>query len=176
MARFDDPIARTTEWKPLKRGGSNFRTHTLVQRDGHRIALDKSVGFYLFGAAFLVTGLVCSGFGVSSGEWMLTLFGLPFAAVGLWIVIPRKILFDAETRQFTAGGKTTYFGTIHAIQIVAERVDGGDSADYTSYELNLVLKDGQRVHVIDHADLGSIRSNAQRLAGHIGCQVWDATP
>jgi hypothetical protein len=164
-----------TAWTPLKPGGANFRTHTLVQRDGHQIAIRQSVGFFLFGAAFLGAGAICSAIGVGANEWMVGLFGLPFIAVGAWVVVPRWFVFDAQTREYRAGGKKTPFAKIHAIQILPEHVDGGDSADYTSYELNLVLKDGQRVNVVDHGHLASIREKSHRIAGHVGCAVWDTT-
>lgn len=47
--------------------------------------------------------------------------------------------------------------------------------NYLSYELNLVLKDGERLNVVDHADRADIRSSAQQLAALIGCKLWDST-
>lgn len=174
-ARWGDPVALSTQWTPLKPGGANFRTHTLTERDGNQLAYGKSVAFFLFGGLFLVVGLGCSGIGLANGEWIMTVFGLPFAAVGGWVLRPNPTVFDGGTRQFTSGGKSTAFGSIHAIQIIQERVTSSDDPDYWSYELNLVLKDGARVHVVDHGDLASIRGDAQRLAAQIGCKLWDGS-
>ena len=63
---------------------------------------------------------------------------------------------------------------VHAIQIVHERVRDSDSS-YTSYEINLVLHDAQRVTVVDHGSLKHIRRDAEQIAELIGVPVWDAT-
>lgn len=51
---------------------------------------------------------------------------------------------------------------VHVLQILSEYVNGKSS--FTSFELNLILKDSTRVNVIDHGNLEEIRNNAQTLA------------
>jgi hypothetical protein len=51
---------------------------------------------------------------------------------------------------------------IHALQLVGEWCYGGKTA-YNSYELNLILKDGSRMNIIDHKGLHSMRKDAQKL-------------
>jgi len=70
---------------------------------------------------------------------------------------------------------------VYAIQLIKEYVPGSSGTDsrsspYYSYELNLVLKDGARMNVVDHGDLQRIRADAIRLGGFLGnLSVWDAT-
>ena len=68
---------------------------------------------------------------------------------------------------------------VYAIQLIKEYVTtyGTEhSRSYYSYELNLVLKDGERMNVVDHGDLQRIRADAIRLGGFLGSlPVWDAT-
>jgi hypothetical protein len=62
---------------------------------------------------------------------------------------------------------------VHAVQLIAEYISGKNS--YYSYELNLVLVDGNRTSVIDHGNLDRIRADAKALALFLGKPLWDAT-
>ena len=53
-----------------------------------------------------------------------------------------------------------------------EHVKGGKS-DYKSYEMNLVLKDGERILVIDHGDQKQVESDAAMLAVFLNVPVWN---
>jgi hypothetical protein len=68
---------------------------------------------------------------------------------------------------------------IHAIQLLQEYVStsssSGSSSRYYSYELNLVLKDGNRLNVVDHGKLSLIRTDAEQLGQFLNVPVWDAT-
>jgi hypothetical protein len=172
-AAFDDAVAAKTEWTPLVRGGANFATHRLVKVSGTRIEFKKSLQSFLFGGVFAVVGLGVSAAGLVNAAWELVLFGLPFTAVGAWVVWPRSVVFDGDAREFSAAKRTVPFGSIHALQIIREHVSSSDS-DYWSYELNLVLTDGSRINVVDHGDLARVRRDVVELAGLLGCRVWDA--
>lgn len=63
---------------------------------------------------------------------------------------------------------------IYAIQIISERVHGKNTT-YTSYELNMILKDSRRVNVIDHGNIEEIRKNADELANKLWVKVYDFT-
>ena len=62
---------------------------------------------------------------------------------------------------------------IHALQILSEYIRGNKSS-YYSYEINLVLKDGRRVHVVDHGNIHQIREDAAKIGEFLGRPVWDA--
>ena len=70
---------------------------------------------------------------------------------------------------------------VYAIQLIKEYVPGSPGGDsrsspYYSYELNLVLKDGERKNVVDHGNLTRIRADAIQLGEFLGnLPVWDAT-
>ncbi len=173
-AKFNDPAALKTEWTPLARGGASFRTHRLVELGSEQLGMKKSLKLYLFGGVFLVIGLTVSVFAAVSAAWPALLVGLPFTAVGAAFVWPRTLAFDGSMRQFTSRKPPVPFSTIQAIQLLKEFVRTKNSS-YHSYELNLVLTDGTRVNVVDHADLPSIRADAERIRRMIGCKLWDGT-
>ena len=173
---FADPIAAKTQWTPLVPGGSNFATHTLVIGDGSRVELKPSTALKLFGAVFLLAGLGCTVGGLLAQEWFMFFFGFPFMAAGLYVLKPRTILFDGGARVFTGPKGQVPFSAIHALQIIKEVVTSSDSADYWSYELNLVLTSGERVSLVDHADLARVRADAKTISALLRCKLWDAGP
>ncbi len=72
---------------------------------------------------------------------------------------------------------------IHALQIISKRVKfsrstrsgGGGSRSYTSYELNLVLNTGKRIHIVCHGKLDEMLKDADWLSDFLEKPVWDAT-
>jgi hypothetical protein len=59
---------------------------------------------------------------------------------------------------------------------ISEQVSSTDSS-YVSYELNIVLKTGERINLIDHGDIVSIRKNAKEIVQFTNrvMPIWDAT-
>jgi len=48
------------------------------------------------------------------------------------------------------------------------------NGSYWSFELNLVLRDGRRLNVMDHGDYDALRRDADTLAEFLGRPVWDS--
>jgi hypothetical protein len=63
---------------------------------------------------------------------------------------------------------------IEALQIISERLHSKNTS-YTSYELNMILKNSSRVNIIDHWNLEEIRKNASELANKLWVKVYDIT-
>jgi hypothetical protein len=169
---FDDPIAGRTQWTPMKAGGASFGTHRLVTLEVGRLAMKKSLGSFLFGIIFIAAGLMSAGAGLQSDKWVAALVGGLFVAVGAFVAWPTSLVFDGDRRQVHFPKGPLPFSNVHAVQIVQEYVSG--DSDYWSYELNLVLKDGERVHVTDHGNLEGLRRDSKRLGELMSCKVWDA--
>lgn len=72
---------------------------------------------------------------------------------------------------------------IHALQLLREQIEhetlshSGErrTRRYHSYELNLVLRDGRRLNVVDHGDGPRLRADARQLAAFLGVRLWDAS-
>jgi len=198
-AQLNDPVALQTEWTPAKGGGSNFRTHKLVSANSNRMEFRASFGALAFYFLFLLIGLgvliAFSYFKFSSGgfsfraETLVPLvLGLIFATIGGCMLyfgtIP--IVFDKREGYFWKGRKApeevfdknaikslTKLDEIHAIQLISEYCRGNKSS-YYSYEINLVLKNGKRINVIDHGNQNKLRSDAATLAEFLQKPIWDA--
>lgn len=190
----DDPVARRTSWHPCKSGGTNFRTHRLVQVSPDRLEMKVTAGmvlftgvFILFGSAALIGGLFAMR-EEGPGFLILLAFGAVFAGVGGFFLRSAScpIVFDRRKGSFWRGRKEpdqvfdkaslktcVPLENIHALQIISEYVSGNKSS-YHSYELNLVLKDAGRVNVVDHGNLERLRTDAAQLSAFLGVPVWDA--
>ena len=198
-ASLNDPLALQTSWSPAKRGGANFRTHILAVIDSYRLEFKASIGAKMFYLIFLFAGagiLIFFSFPIlSSGEFSFNpdtilplIFGFVFMVVGgfLFYFGTAPIVFDRRTGFFWKGRKSpdniinpsslknfTDLGQIHALQLISEYCRGNKSS-YYSYELNLVLEDGNRIVVVDHGNKKNLRKDAETLSDFLDKPVWDA--
>lgn len=190
----DDEVAVNTNWEPLAPGGSNFKTLTIVPVDDRRIEFRASLGLKIFAFVFISVGavpvlLTSQGVFGDLGEmkWFMVLFGAMFGGAGLFIYLrgTRPIVFDKDSGFYWKGRKrpvrglplpanATQLDDIYAIQLISERVTSDDSS-YYSYELNLVLNDGNRLNVADHGSRRAVDYASIMLSEFLGVPVWDAT-
>lgn len=190
-----DPVSLKVDWGPMALGGSSHKTRTLSQVNARRYELKLTAHGYMLPVIFMCAGAVplaigllsMSGGSISETGLILTAFGLVFSGVGyaLWRSITRPVVFDLELGRHWRGSDKEAYGLdsvalseLHAIQLVSEWVvQSGQgqrrSSNFTSYELNLVLTDGSRRHVMDHGDLRSVRATAEQLSGLLEIPVWD---
>lgn len=204
-SRFKDELATRIGWGPLKKGGTNICTFNLVEDGSHRLRFTPTLQALLFYGLFAVLGIgvlliVYLGDGQSkpvSDLWLPYLVGGVFSMVGVWLLISETVpkTFDKVSGFFFVGRKQPSRGVesggnknnvsallsdIHAIQILPEYIHSSRShrsrtSSYFSYELNLVLKDGKRVNVIDHGNRERIQKDGEKLASFLQVPCWDAT-
>ena len=194
-----DPVASKTAWTPAKGGGANFRTQKLVKVSSYRIEFRASIEAKIFYAIFLLAGLGMI-IGISyyhffqetlsfnAGTIIPLAMGIVFSAIGGLLLYfgTLPVVFDKMRGCFWKGfqppnemiDKTALkhyseFSRIYALQIISElcRCRNGS---YYSYELNLVLNDGQRINITDHGNLQKLREDAKTLSEFLGKPLWDA--
>ncbi len=199
-AKFDDDVAMKTDWNPLKGGGTNFQTHKLVPIGYTRMEFKATFGAKLFSMIFLLVGLsvpvifwiheVQTIDRIFDTEFLFAvLFGSIFMAAGGWMLysFAKPVIFDktkgmywkdwkAPARYLAQGDEddTMRISNIYALQIIPELVRS-DNKRYVSYELNLILRDGSRMNVVDHGDPIQLREDAQKLSEFLDVPVWDAS-
>jgi hypothetical protein len=123
-----------------------------------------------------------------SGIISMIPFGLIFFLVGfIPLYYSRKLNFD-KSSGICYFGKThpkdvfrnrksiKYFrmDEIKGLQILAEYVQSSED-NYYSYELNLILDNFERINVMDHGNLNTLREDAQMLSKYLDVPVFDAT-
>lgn len=191
----EDRFAAAVSWKPLLPGGSNVTTHKLEYVSEELVAFASTIGARLFTLAFAGIGGLVFLMGLvllnSANNFfpaiMMTSFGALFAIVGIWMFFrfDEAIMFDKERGLYWKANKPPrldrktikrsnccHLEDIAGIQLLEERVRSGQTS-FFSYELNLVLADGNRLQVIDHSNLDQIRMDAATLGTFLDVPVWD---
>ncbi|MBL7076021.1 MAG: hypothetical protein ISS31_00990 [Kiritimatiellae bacterium] len=194
-----DPLALHTEWTPARSGGASFRTHKLAPVSTNRLEFRASAGAKLFYLLFLLIGVgvlvgftfaVVAGKGPGLGPGLIVPFlvGTVFACLGGGMLYfgTAPIVFDARKGYFWKGKKApdevfskssikhlAKLEEIHALQLISEYCRS-DKSSYYSYELNLVLKDGTRINVVDHGNQAKLREDAATLSEFLDTPIWDA--
>lgn len=193
--QIDDPVAKETDWRPLKRGGTSFRTHFIAESGSDRIKLVPTKMAKVFPWLFILVGV-----GFTSGNLLpfvvdnlpfdggiFNVFvGLVFLGIGIYILrsLSQVKTFDKASGFYWAGKKEPRdvfdasreagfieLRDIYALQIIKERVKS-DKTHYSSYELNLILKDTSRVNVVDHSNLGALQMDASKIGEFLDIPIW----
>ena len=95
-----------------------------------------------------------------------------FGAGMLWWLYRKNVLFVKKQGAYTFRGKSFPLHEVHSIQLIREYCSGNEGP-YLSYEMNLVLKTGERFNVTDHNSLGAIRVDSKKLSEYLDIPVWD---
>ncbi|MBN2509108.1 MAG: hypothetical protein JXB03_02485 [Spirochaetales bacterium] len=194
---FNDPRAARTDWTPLKGGGANFRTHTMIEKAHYRYEFRPSAGNLIFGLLFAVMGggipvAVFLGILMEDGfNDVIMLMPLVMSAVfiGIGVILVRSalkpIVFDKHSGFFWKGRVDPLsvndrsrikvyceLGRIEGLQLIREWVRS-DKSSFYSYELNLVLDDGSRLNVVDHGNIHKLKEDAEKLARFLMVPLWD---
>ena len=197
---LNDSIAMQTDWTPMNKGGSNFKTHKLETINPERFEFKATIGSKAFSLLFFFVGLIVtisfiasklssSNFELDETVTIPALCGLVFSCIGvlLFYLETTPIVFDKRKRYFYKGRKTpdevfdkkslkafAKIEDIHALQLVSNYCHGGSGSSFYSYELNLVLKSGKRIAVISHGKRDALRNDANELSLFLEKPVWDA--
>lgn len=190
---FNDPVALKTGWGELKTGGPNFRTQKIKIISPDRAAVKPAAGILIFCAVFIFTGSYCIYYAAKAGiekHNLTSAYTLAAGAFGLVFIVmgavaffsgAKPVVFDKMSGLYRKGfGEPDIYlrdekdensgrlSDIHALQILAKYPD-----DYSAYELNLVLKDGTRINVINSGNYRKLAGDAGKLSGFLGVPLWD---
>ena len=194
----NDLVAKKTRWSPISSGGANFITHELIKVSDNRMEFRASIGAKCFAIFFMVAGVVASlsftSAAISSSRHdviaeviIANVISFVFIVVGISMLFKytKAIVFDKskglywksrkEPENFTSLGESIEgvpLSLIHAIQLISEYIKSNDGS-YYSHEMNLVLKDGKRLNVIDYGDEEQLRIDASQLAEMLDKPIWE---
>lgn len=183
---FGDPVATETEWGAANRFGLGFCTHRLVQVTPDRVEFRATMGLNLFLALGIIPALAVLPIAASRHSQGKVDLDFEMAAIlaivvgsvlgTLWlrVIWGRPRVFDKQWDRYSKGHKGTALGTIHALQILLKH-EGGDRNSFHTHELNLVLKNGERINVIDHGNKSAVQEDAGTLGAFLDRPVWDGT-
>lgn len=185
---FNDSVAKITEWEAFNKASSNVNLNRLmVDPDGQHLFYKPATGLYLLSAAFVFAGLffpfIIIGSTIQQAKPLMdkdvlvpALLCLVFAFIGIGIFFGfrKRLRFDMTERCMIAGENRLYFSDIHALQLVIQR-----GSKYRNYQLNVVLRSADRMHIMNYADSKTARADAARIATAMGipdAKIWDIMP
>ena len=172
------------DWSPYSIGISG-KSHRLVRR-AQSIELCPTIRAWVGTGLFLSIGPLCSGLLLVKLPWPVMLF----VAFGWFVTIAvamtarqalARVTFDAQTQRVWRDPpghprRRSAFWVASATfeQALAFQLLAGpkDSEGWLIYELNLVLRDGSRVHIAALDDFDTLESEAGALSGLLSVPVW----
>jgi len=189
-SRFNDPLALRIDWTPAKKGGTNIEIQRLEPNESGGMHFVAAPMTLVMGWMCLLLGVVTIAamgpFSIEDGIPTLNLYkkplialcgGLAFIAIGKWTLHVANLRneFNTISGHYIQGKQQPLrLSEIHALQLLGERVRGYEHW-FNSYELNLVLRSGQRINVVDHGNLDRLYSDAKNLARLLDKPLWDVT-
>ncbi len=196
-SRFSDLLAQQTDWDSLGKTGAANRGHRPVLANSGRLEFRSTLAtkmtylvFFSLGGGLAAAALTMPA--LNATAFILLFVGLCIGCASLLMLYrtATPIVFDKHGGLFWKGRQADgemlpdrladqshiRLDDIHAVQIIAKySSENRFSYSYLTQELNLVLKDGKREHVVDATSLDQIRKDAQTLAMFLEKPVWDAT-
>jgi hypothetical protein len=188
----NDPVSEKTHWQAMRSGGANFKTHKLIET-AEKLIIRSSAQLVIFYGLFIAIGLnnvlfnyieVIYQSGVEAfindpglifSQWKTV--GTSFVVVGFvirFLMGAAPTVFDRQKQTFTTGNDDFSFSQVHAIQVIEELAGGRGAGVFKSYEMNLVLNDGNRIHLMDHGDFSVFSAQVQRLSDFLNVPIWQA--
>ena len=176
-----DPANIQLSWEAASSGGSSFKIKSMHMKD-KRVIFKRSIRFVLFHLPVIIPGLLAFILGVpffiSEGVLGMVVFMLVFGSIltglGFYSLLKEKtFIIDLESGEYyfvkaQAKGqeKSQEKGPVNGIQAMQllSKSICNTSSPYTSYELNLVLKNGERITVLDHGDYQHVKNCGERLS------------
>lgn len=192
LADTDDPIAQKVEWTPLKLGGASFKIQELsISPD--KISTKFSFKAKKFFGGFIFGGCLSMFFGIYYWNvlqplplFFIFLHSLSFIGFPLKFFLDEKHL-NIDLKQgiyYSAGiaanpnkllpNEIGNINDFYAVQLLSETLPTNKGA-FRSHELNIVLKNAQRINLMDHGDINNILESAEIISNSLKIPIWQAS-
>lgn len=197
VAVFNDPLCRITEWSSLVRFGIPSLTYVLTSTEEGKLVFKPSwktyggilfsiltnvVFFYILYRFINLQSLTLAQPVILFGP-VLALCAFPFYCY----MMLRKSVFDFSKGMYWKGFKApkdaesvassknaVLLNDIGGLQLIRRSASSNGSRNH-SFELNLVLKNGDRLNVVQYRRLKRLQKEAQELSLRLGVSLWDAS-
>lgn len=185
---FNDPIALQTGWNSNSSYDSEIRVNQLIKVNANRLefqsTFNSKLPFFIFlscGIIFIFVYFFLSEALSFMGVFIPLLFIITSCILLYLLNIP--VVFDKQKGLFWKGRhRLSSYGIInkprkyflnleeiYALQLICR---GG--YDETGYELNLALKNGNRINVASSGDKNKLREDTRVLSVFLTKPIWDA--
>lgn len=167
-------------WEPLTNTSTSTPTHKLKQVDAHRVVCAPIKNYRFVLILLAIIGMSLSTYAVlnyksNENSIMTFIIGLVFVLCAISMLFTHKAkVFDKKrgyfwVGKFNANTKPIRLSDIKALQIIFKTM----SADYTSYELNIIDLNSCRYNVLNHGgqDAEFIQAS-YTLGAFLNVPVW----
>jgi hypothetical protein len=177
-----------SKWRPVEFDGSRFQNYRLGPMGLEKIEVkeawkNRASSAYTLAVLGIIPLLLLKRMVESPsiiGILLLLVFGALFIlnARTLWLMSQIKKVFNKGTGKYIVYNKgkiidETSLDQALGLQIVTKTCRGSKGREYKSYELNLVLKGGKRINILDHGNLGKLKEDAQTLSSFLQIPIAD---
>lgn len=189
--QIEDPLALEVDWKPINYGGhSGIKLSNLIVKSNSLIIkpsiIVKNICKILIFLGLIIPFLIFKKNQsdldfkfILSEQFLLTLISFIPLIVGIvfYKYISKEIVIDKIRGITWKYSKIEMYKHINipiqkdkilAIQILKERLN----RSYT-YELNLVLKNLERVHLVQYSNLKRLQKDAEIIGKYLNVTIWD---
>lgn len=187
-----DAIVKGNEvWEPIAEASASFCTQRLIKDTKEVISVQPTFKQVLFHLRLIFFGL----FSVLVALILFVLIEpfisiLPFVLAGIFFWFgfkgfkPRKkTTFYCNRAEFVTENEhysisVTPFEQIYGLQLMQvvnkSTIQNGEDASgrYESYELNIILKDTNRINILSHGDKNAIIRDTRALASCLSVPLW----
>lgn len=186
----EDSVVKGNEiWEPIANKDSSFHTQRLVKYFNRTIKVRPTIKQTLFNLRIIFFGLFALLMAFVVFVLLENYISILPAMIGvmfLWFGIhnikqKETLLFNLDTAQFSEKDEESKriipFSQIHGLQLIevynkVSRTNMGNSDRYYSYELNLILKNAQRINILSHGDKNEIIKDTKMLATYLSVPIW----
>jgi len=177
---FDEfhPVAQNAGWLPMLTTSGEM-SRELVQVTPDLLKLKPTLGtvawLYLLGTGSLsILAFVLHGFFQANGTKASLFFGvIPLIGVILKaLYLTSSVSFDSQRNLLRLAANSVPLNDIYAIQLLFAHYRAGKRRRYW-YELNLILSNSERIHIMGHQDKNLIYADADRLSRFLNKPVWN---
>lgn len=188
LSPIHSDFSNTQYWESMRQNSTNFATHRLVEKAHNQLTITATLQLKVFYYAFFYVGLnsflfqlisllVKYDFKIESMQLhSINLTGLLFMLVGIFIKYRfsgKDIIFDKDKSVLIVDKNHHIpFHSMQALQII-EGIGGGyDHGVYTVYELNIILKNKERIHLFSGGNRSSFTHDSNKLANFLQLPLW----
>ena len=185
-----DDLKKSVSTEFMYHGGASFETHISVLKKGYLFKFIPSVKYALYTIMYLMLAIGAYFFGmnlfrIDNG---LSVIGLLLLGASLIFLVAflyfikdylKSIVFNKNSGIYYKGYLNLRFfrnDKVNLDEIVALQILGEITTEaivpFNSFELNLVLQDSDRIHVIDHADVKNLIADADKLSDFLNVPIW----
>lgn len=180
---FNDKLAEITDWEPVKNKGV-LKSKKRIRKVGfnkfrYTVKLETKIilsAAIVLGITSIINGifLFLLDTTVIHYKYIALMFVgivITVSCLSALLLISNKYVFDKNKKIFKRKNVKIALDKIHALQLIKKQFLAKKSV-HTCYELNLVLEDASRIHLVDYDKLKEAKEDSKVISEFLKIKVW----